>query len=49
MWDILKGNGQMITKEGKLLETDEDNMNELEARAKKFFEKLKIFEALEMV
>ena len=49
IWDIVKSNGQKFTKEGKVLETDQENIDELEARAKKFAEALKTFEALEMV
>ncbi len=48
VWEILKGNGQLITKEGKVLKSDKDNIQELTARAKKFAERLKVLEMLEM-
>ena len=49
-WQILAGQGQKIIKEGKKLESDTDNLQELKEQAEKFIEKqLPILKALQIV
>ena len=49
-WQVLLAQGQKIVKEGKTLETPEDNLAELLAQANAFAEKrLPIFKALQIV
>ncbi len=49
VWQILSGQGQKILKEGKTLETPEENLKEMEGQAKVFAEKkLPILKALQI-
>jgi hypothetical protein len=49
-WDILRGQGQRILREGKAIESDEDNLGELNTQAAAFKAKLlPILKALEIV
>lgn len=49
-WQILAGQGQKIIKQGKTLETDHDNIQELKEQAEKFLEKqLPILRVLQIV
>jgi SAM-dependent methyltransferase len=49
-WDILRGQGQRILREGKALESDEDNLAELNTQAATFKVKLlPILKALDIV
>ncbi|TXI38310.1 MAG: hypothetical protein E6Q59_06615 [Nitrosomonas sp.] len=50
VWQILGGQGQKVIKEGKVLETDEENIKELTEQAIVFLEKqLPILKALQVV
>jgi hypothetical protein len=47
VWDVLKAQRQLIIKDGKTLQTEEENLAELNEQAKQFAEKqLVIFQAL---
>ena len=49
-WDLLAEQGQKLIKEGRALETAEENLSELTEQAKNFSEKnLPIFKALQLV
>lgn len=48
-WDILRSQGQHIVKEGKTLETEKENLDELNQLASTFSEKqLPILKALQI-
>ncbi len=48
-WEILKTQGQSLVKQGKLLETPEENLNECKNMAQEFIDKrLPIFKALQI-
>ena len=50
VWHIMEGQGQTIMKEGKSIESEEENMKELGERANKFSsERLSLFKALEII
>ena len=50
VWDILAAQGQRVTKDGKVLETAEENIAELASQAKEFAEKrLPVLTALKAV
>ncbi|MBX3617662.1 MAG: methyltransferase, partial [Nitrosomonas sp.] len=49
-WQILAGQGQRIIKQGKTLETDQENIQELKEQAEKLFAKqLSILKALQII
>jgi len=49
-WQLLSAQGQQLVKDGKTLNTAEDNLQELTEQAKAFAEKrLPVFEALEVI
>lgn len=49
-WQILSGQGKKLVKEGKLLETAEENLAELTAQATEFYDKrLPVLKALQIV
>ena len=50
VWHVLKSQGQSILKEGKSIESEEDNIKELGERATKFAsERLSLFKALDII
>ncbi len=46
VWEILNAQGQRLVKEGKTLETPEENLAELQAQAQEFAKRLPILQAL---
>ena len=45
-WDVLKGLNQRVVREGKALETDDENLAEIRGRAELFLKRLPVLEAL---
>ena len=45
-WDVLKGLNQRVVKDGKALETDDENLAEIRGRAELFLKRLPVLEAL---
>ena len=50
VWQVLNGQGQRIIKEGKTLDTPEENLAELKAQAAAFAEKqLPVLKSLQVI
>lgn len=48
VWDVLKQQGQMMKKDGKALQTEAENLEELAKHGEIFLKRLPVLEALEI-